>query len=307
MGTPDVALPVLDAVVESHDVVGVLTRSDARVGRGRKLRPSDVAQRAEQLGLPVVKADRLRDDAVLQQLADLRPDVAVVVAYGALIPQRALDMFPHGWLNLHFSLLPRWRGAAPVQRAIAAGDSETGVSVFQIEAGLDTGDVFAMRSFSLPLGATAGQVLGDLAQRGAGVILEVLSAIEDGSAVAVPQSCEGVTLAPKLAAEDVLVDFSQPREVVLRRVAAVSPAPGARSSWRGSTFKVGPLKLADSGQQLEPGELLASKREVLVGCGDGALMLGQVAPAGKSWMDAAAWARGAHLGLGERLGATAGE
>lgn len=309
-GTPEPALPVLDALVESsHEVVAVLTRPDARRGRGRTLHPSPVSARAQELGIPVLTPRTLRDDAVVEEIRALNVDAAPVVAYGNLVPPSLLDVPKHGWLNLHFSLLPAWRGAAPVQHAIMAGDDVTGAAIFRLEEGLDTGPVFA--SFEEPIGATdtSGDLLERLGVRGAVLMVEVLDAIEAGTASATPQLEEGVSLAPKIEVAQGRVDFTAPRAVIDRIIRGVTPAPGAwTTDAAGARFKLGPVAIPDGDvPSLAPGELVAEKNRVLVGAGDGALVLGKVAPAGKSWMDAAAWARGARLEPGAKLGASAPE
>ncbi|MBV7363695.1 methionyl-tRNA formyltransferase [Actinomycetaceae bacterium TAE3-ERU4] len=300
VGTPEVAVPALDCLFESdHEVVGVLTRLDSRVGRGRKLSSSPVAKRAEELGLPVIKADSLRDPELLSQLEDLQADVAAVVAYGALVPEKALSIFRFGWLNLHFSLLPRWRGAAPVQRSIAAGDTKTGACVFEIEKGLDTGPVYASLEYNLDDEKTTGVVLNDLSRAGGPLIVEVLTSLENGTAIASPQSATGITLAPKITTADCLIDFSLPASKVVRQINSVSPLPGAFTFHADKRLKVAGARLNGSLPEgvasLAPGQVLLTKRSLLVGCGSGAVELLRVAPASKGWMEATAWARGARL------------
>lgn len=303
-GTPEVALPVLHALLDSpeHEVVGVLTRADARKGRGRTLRPSPVAAVAREAGLDVRTPSTLRDPETQDWVRSLDADVAVVVAYGRLVPPELLDVPEHRWLNLHFSLLPRWRGAAPVQRAVIAGDDVTGACVFELEAGLDTGPVLARLEEPIRAKDTSGDLLDRLAQAGGPLVLDVLSRIERGSATAQAQPEEGVTLAPVLATADGEVGWTAPTAVIDRLVRGVTPAPGARTVYGESRFRLGPVTPVDGVTDLAPGEIRASKHEVLVGTGDGAVRLGEVAPAGKSWMPADAWARGAHPEPGARLG-----
>lgn len=304
-GTPEVALPVLHSLLDSpeHEVVGVLTRADARKGRGRTLHPSPVAAAARAAGLDVRTPRTLRDEETQDWARGLDADVAVVVAYGRLVPADLLDVPRHGWLNLHFSLLPRWRGAAPVQRAVIAGDAVTGACVFELEEGLDTGPVLARTEETILPDDTSGDLLDRLARAGGPLVLDVLSRLDAGTATATPQAEDRVTLAPMLATADGEVDWTAPTAVIDRLVRGVTPAPGARTVYGEARFRLGPVTPVDGVTDLAPGEIRASKHEVLVGTGDGAVRLGQVAPAGKSWMPADAWARGAHLEPGARLGA----
>jgi methionyl-tRNA formyltransferase len=244
-----------------------------------------------------------REPEFLQQLADLAVDCAPVVAYGALIPQAALDLPSHGWVNLHFSLLPAWRGAAPVQHAIMAGDEITGASTFLIEAGLDTGPVYG--TVTEPIGPrdTAGDLLGRLAVSGARLLVATLDGIAAGTLEARPQPAEGVSLAPRIEPGDARIDWALPAHVVDRRVRGVTPAPGAWTTWRGERLRIGPVEPAADGPALAPGELAAERGGVLVGTGGGPVRLGQVQPAGKRMLPAADWARGARPAPGERVGA----
>jgi methionyl-tRNA formyltransferase len=302
-GTPEPAVPSLEALLESgHEVVGVLTRPDAPSGRGRRLHRSPVAERADAAGVPVLQPRSPREPEFLQQLADLAVDLVPVVAYGALIPRAALDLPRHGWVNLHFSLLPAWRGAAPVQHAIMAGDDITGASTFRIEAGLDTGPVYG--TLTEPIGPrdTAGDLLARLAVSGARLLVATVDGIADGSLRARPQPAEGISLAPRIQPDDAHVDWALPAHVVDRRVRGVTPAPGAWTSWRGERFRLGPVTPRPEAPRLEPGEVAVQGRSVLVGTGGDPVELGQVQPAGKRLLPAADWARGARPAPGERLG-----
>ncbi|WP_432487692.1 methionyl-tRNA formyltransferase [Kineococcus sp. SYSU DK018] len=295
-GTPEVALPSLEALLASpHEVTAVVTRPDARAGRGRRSAASPVAQRAREAGLPLLQPATPREPDFLEELAALAPDACPVVAYGALVPRAALDVPRQGWLNLHFSLLPAWRGAAPVQRAVAAGDALTGACVFELEEGLDTGPVLS--SLTEPVGPrdTAGDLLQRLAVRGAQLLVSTLDALEAGTATAVPQPADGVSLAPKITVEEARVDWSAPAEVVDRRVRGCTPEPGAWTTFRGERLKLGPV-LPVEGDAPGPGRVLVDKRRVLVGTGTGAVELGQVQPAGKRAMPAVDWARGVRPG-----------
>jgi methionyl-tRNA formyltransferase len=243
-----------------------------------------------------------RDPEFLEQLTALAVDCAPVVAYGALLPQSVLDVPVHGWVNLHFSLLPAWRGAAPVQHAIMAGDEVTGASTFRVEAGLDTGPVYGMVTEPIGPRDTAGDLLDRLAVSGAGLLVATVDGIADGSLVAEPQPAEGISLAPKVEPADARVDWTLPCHVVDRRVRGVTPAPGAWTTWRGERFRLGPVTpLPDV--EIGPGEVRVGSDDVLVGAGRGAVRLGEVQPAGKRMLPAADWARGARPGAGERMGA----
>jgi methionyl-tRNA formyltransferase len=261
-----------------------------------------VAERADDAGVPVLQPRSPREPAFLEQLAELAVECAPVVAYGALVPQAALDLPKHGWVNLHFSLLPAWRGAAPVQHAVMAGDEVTGASTFRLEAGLDTGPVYG--TVTEPIGArdTAGDLLARLAESGARLLVATLDGIAAGTLEPRPQPADGVSLAPRIEAADGRVDWSLPAHVVDRRVRGVTPAPGAWTTWRGERLRVGPVEPLREVDGLAPGELRSGRDGVSVGTGRGAVRLGQVQPAGKRMVPAADWARGARPAPGERLG-----
>jgi methionyl-tRNA formyltransferase len=282
-------------------VVAVLTRPDARAGRGRKVGRSPVAERAAAEGIPVLQPRSPREPEFLAQLADLAVDCAPVVAYGALVPQAALDLPRHGWVNLHFSLLPAWRGAAPVQHAIMAGDELTGAATFRLEAGLDTGPVYGIVTEPIGPRDTAGDLLDRLAVSGAGLLVATLDGIEAGTLVAEPQPADGISLAPRIETSDARVDWDLPAYVVDRRVRGVTPAPGAWTTWRDDRLRLGPVEPVDA-DGLAPGEVAAGPDGILVGTGRGAVRLGQVQPAGKRMLPAADWARGARPSSGERMG-----
>jgi methionyl-tRNA formyltransferase len=300
-GTPEVALPSLDALAASrHELVGVVTRPDAPAGRGRRLEAGPVAVRAEELGLPVLKPDHPRDPGFQQQLRDLAPDCCAVVAYGALLPRSVLDVPVHGWVNLHFSCLPAWRGAAPVQHAIWAGDEVTGATTFRIVEALDAGPVFGVMTERIRPDDTAGDLLGRLAEGGAGLLVTTLDHLEDGTIEARPQQEEGVSLAPKIRVEDARIDWTEPAAAVDRRIRACTPAPGAWSSLGGERIKLGPVTPTDT--RLAPGATEVGKSDVLVGTGSGAVRLGWVKAHGRKQMPAADWARGVRLEPGVRFG-----
>lgn len=289
-GTPDAAVPSLRALVAAGaNVVGVVTRPDAPLGRKRVLTPSPVAAAAEDLGLPVVKAARLDAEAT-ERIAELSPDLGVIVAYGGLVREPLLSAPTHGWINLHFSLLPAWRGAAPVQRALIAGDEVTGAAVFQLVPELDAGDVYARTTYVPGADDTAGDVLTALAERGSELLVDVTRQIAEGSAVAVPQSGEP-TLAPKLSLADGLLDFARPASEVLARFRGVTPEPGAHTTLEGERFKIHAARRSDGGS-LPPGAVEATKGGVLVGTATDAILVERVQPAGKAAMAADAWFRG---------------
>jgi len=295
-GTPEVAIPSLDALVAAgHDVMAAVTRPDATAGRGRRITPSPVATRAAELGIDVLKPTHPRDPDFQSRLRELNPEVCAVVAYGALLPTSVLDIPGHGWINLHFSLLPRWRGAAPVQRAVMAGDPEIGTSCFRIVRALDAGDVYRTSSRPMPE-ATAGELLAQLAKTGAQQLVETIEAIEAGDKP-VPQDTNGVTLAAKITVQEARVDFTRPAVEVRNHILGCSPEPGAWCELDGKRLKLYRARLAEAPVDLMPGELHATKRQVFAGAGDGALELTEVQAPGKKRMAAIDWARsGAAIG-----------
>ncbi|MCU0279137.1 MAG: methionyl-tRNA formyltransferase [Candidatus Nanopelagicales bacterium] len=296
-GTPEVAVVSLEALIASrHDVVAVVTRPDAVAGRGHRLTPSPVSRVAEEHGIPTLKPAKPNDPQFIAELQQYQPDCCPVVAYGALIPQPVLDIPAKGWVNLHFSLLPAWRGAAPVQRAVMAGDDVTGAAVFQLEAGMDTGPVFGVVTETIGPRDTSGDLLGRLAHSGAGLLVKVLDGIEDATVHAVPQSADGVSLAPKITVDDARVRWDDPALAVDRRIRACTPAPGAWTMLDDVKVKLQPVSIAD--ESLAPGQMKIEKARVLVGTLTQAVELGVVQPAGKKAMAATDWARGLH---GDRL------
>ncbi|MDH6461218.1 methionyl-tRNA formyltransferase [Micromonospora sp. A200] len=301
-GTPAVAVPALDAVAASgHELLAVVTRPDAPAGRGRGLVRSPVGAWADERGIEVLTPAKPREPEFLDRLRELAPDCVPVVAYGALVPPVALEIPRHGWINLHFSLLPAWRGAAPVQQAVLHGDELTGASVFQLEQGLDTGPVYGTLTDEIRPTDTSGDLLERLAQSGAGLLVAVLDAIEAGTARAEPQPADGVSLAPKLTVEDARVRWTDPAFAVDRRIRACTPAPGPWTTFRGDRVKLGPVTLVGNGPELRPGELLVEKSRVLAGTATVPVQLGEVRAAGKKAMPATDWARGVRVGAGEVL------
>jgi len=303
-GTPDTAVPVLDALLASrHEVAAVVTRPDAPVGRGRRVEASPVAKRAAAAGLEVLTPARARDPEFLDRLRAIGPDCCPVAAYGALLPQAALDIPPRGWVNLHFSILPAWRGAAPVQHAIAHGDDVTGASTFLIVKELDAGPVYGVLTEPVRPDDTTGTLLGRLSHSGAQLLVATLDGIEDGTLEAVPQPAEGVSFAPKINPEDARVDWKLPAHVVDRQIRAWTPDPGAWTEFDGVRLKLGPVALDGQDQpgpvdpadpDLAPGELRIGRRAVLVGTGSRPVRLGDVQAPGKRLMTAPDWARGLH-------------
>jgi len=302
-GTPDVALPSLRAVVASdHELVGVVTRPDARAGRGRRLLPSPVAAEAEELGVPVLKPDHPRDPDFQASLRDLAPDCCPVVAYGALLPASALDLAPHGWVNLHFSLLPAWRGAAPVQRALWAGDEVTGATTFRIVPALDAGPTYGVVTETVRSTDTAGELLARLAEAGAPLLVATLDGIEAGHLEARPQPPDGVSLAPKVMVEEAEVRWDEPALAVDRAVRACTPAPGAWTLFDGDRLKLGPVQPEPDLEPLPPGEVAVGRSTVHVGTGSVPVRLGEVKAHGRRQMPAADWARGVRPAVGARFG-----
>ncbi|WP_226344845.1 methionyl-tRNA formyltransferase [Agilicoccus flavus] len=312
-GTPDVALPSLRALLDSgHDVLAVLTRPDAPAGRGRTLLPSPVKVAALAAGVEVLTPARPSDPAFLDRLRELAPDACPIVAYGGLIRPEALAIPRRGWVNLHFSLLPAWRGAAPVQRALIAGEEVTGATTFLLEEGLDTGPVLARHEVAVGARETAGDLLARLAVEGAPLLVDSLDGLADGSIVPRPQRADGVTHAPKLTADDARVRWDEPADALGALVRGCTPAPGAWTTHRGERIKLGPVTPApgtptgSSGASappthLAPGEIEPRKNTVWVGTGTAAVELGTVQAPGKKPMSAADWARGRRVGAGERF------
>jgi methionyl-tRNA formyltransferase len=303
-GTPDVAIPSLDALAASrHELVAAVTRPDAPSGRGKKLTASPVAQRAAELGIEVLKPQRPRDEEFVSRLTELAPDCCPVVAYGALLPQRVLDVPQHGWVNLHFSLLPAWRGAAPVQHAILSGDKTTGATTFRIVLELDAGPIFATVTEPIHPDDTAGDLLHRLSVSGARLLVDTLDGIEDGTLTPTPQSeSDGqLSYASKITVDDARIDWEEPADVADRLIRACFPAPGAWTTFEGERFKINSARISDA--VLPPGVLDVTKRSVRVGTGTQALELGEVQVQGKKPMAAADWARGVSFDTEPRLGA----
>lgn len=297
-GTPDLAVETLNALMETdHEVVGVLTREDAPQGRKRVLTPSAVAQRGEELELPVIKANQWSKE-VAEEVKKLQADIAAVVAFGAILPPSALDLLPHGWINLHFSSLPQWRGAAPVQRALMAGESEIFSNVFRIERGLDTGPVFREESTGVGPTDTAGEILLRLARSGGSLLNEAFADIEAGGE-GIPQSGDP-THAAKLSLDDGRLDWTLPKADILARYRGVTPEPGAWCTFNDARFKVGELALSDATPAGPVGTVHLVNKKPVVTVSDGTVELIKVQPAGKKMMNAADWARGLGSAVAEQ-------
>jgi len=296
-GTPQAAVPALDALLKSrHEVAAVVTRPDAPAGRGLHLGPSPVAERAAEAGVEVLKPARPRDPDFTDRLRQIAPDVVPITAYGALIPQSVLDIPAQGWVNLHFSLLPAWRGAAPVQHAILHGDDITGATTFRLVKELDAGPVFGVVTEPIRPRDTAGDLLGRLAVSGADLLVATLDGIGSGQLEARPQPAEGVSLAPKITAGDARVRWDQPAIAVDRQIRACTPGPGAWTMLGEARLKLWPVdpapEDAPAAGPLAPGEVRILRSAVLVGTGTTPVGLGDVQPPGKRRMRAADWARG---------------
>ena len=292
-GSPAAAVPSLEALIASrHDVVAVITREDSPQGRRGILTPTPVADAAGEI--EVIKANRL-SGAATDRVAELGPDLGVIVAYGGLVREPLLSAPRLGWINLHFSLLPRWRGAAPVQRAIMAGDEVTGAAVFQLVAELDAGHVFGQITEPIGRHQTAGSLLEQLSQSGAALLTSVVDALAEGTAAARPQTGE-VTLAPKLTLADGAIDWARPGDEVASLIRGVTPEPGAFTTLDGARVKVLDAHVARDAPPLQPGHFAMEGKRVLVGTASTPIELVTVLPAGKKAMDAAAWWRGRPAG-----------
>jgi len=302
-GTPDAALPSLEALLASHhDVVAVLTRPDAPAGRGRRPAASPVASRAHDAGIEVLRPRRPGDEEFRARLAELAPDCAPVVAYGAMLPTSVLDVPTHGWVNLHFSVLPAWRGAAPVQAAVRAGDEMTGATTFTIVEALDAGPVLGVLTEPIRPRDTSGDLLERLAVAGAELLVQTLDGLEAGLVVGRPQPADGISFAPKVRADDVRVDWTAPAMHIDRLIRSATPDPGAWTEVGDARLGLGPVLPRPDRPAVPPGQFAISRSHVLVGTATHPVELGTVRPAGKRDMPAADWARGARLD-GAALGA----
>jgi len=293
MGSPDFALPTLSILAKSHQVVGVITQPDRASGRGRELKSPPVKTLALELNIPVMQPEKLRMPEPMEQLRAWAPDLIVVAAFGQILKKDVLELPRYGCINVHASLLPRWRGAAPINAAILAGDEETGVTIMKMDVGLDTGPMFAKKSIRLNPDDTAGSVLETLSTLGADLLNETLPDIISGKLTAEPQPAEGATYAPMLKKEDGLLDFTHPAIELERRVRAMNPWPGAWFEWNGSPLKVGRASVVSGEKSLASGSRFTVDGRPAVMSADGALILDEVQPAGKKIMPGKSFLPGA--------------
>jgi methionyl-tRNA formyltransferase len=296
-GTPKPALPALRRLIDSprHEVVAVLTRPDATSGRRGKPEPSPVAREALDRGLPLLRPSRPNSEEFVAELSEMGPECCAVVAYGALLRDALLAVPPRGWINLHFSLLPAWRGAAPVQAAISAGDTITGATTFQIEPSLDSGPVYGVVTEMIQPTDTAGDLLERLSISGAALLSTTLDGIADGTLTPRPQPTDGVSIAPKITVEQARVRWDLPAPVVERRIRAVTPNPGAWTLIGDLRVKLGPVHIDEAPKPLPPGAIHVDRKSVWIGTGSEPVRLGQIQAPGKKLMNAVDWARGARL------------
>ncbi len=302
-GTPEPALPALRRLIDSprHEVVAVLTRPDAAAGRRGKPEPSPVAREALDRGIPLLRPARPNSAEFVAELSEFAPECCPVVAYGALLREGLLAVPPRGWVNLHFSLLPAWRGAAPVQAAIAAGDAITGATTFQIEPSLDSGPVYGVVTETIQPTDTSGDLLERLAISGGELLSATLDGIADGALTPQPQPADGVSIAPKITVEEARVRWDLPAPVVERRIRAVTPNPGAWTMIDDLRVKLGPVQIdVDTPEALPPGVIHVDRKSVRIGTGSEPVRLGQIQPPGKKLMNAVDWARGARLDAAAR-------
>lgn len=303
MGSAEFSVPSLLALTMAHQVVGVVTQPDRPAGRGRKLTANSVKRIAEAVSVPILQPESLQSPEVLAQLASWEPELIVVAAFGQILRRPVLELPPHGCLNVHASLLPRWRGASPIPAAIQAGDSETGITIMKMDAGLDTGPILAQDSTTIEVDDTTGTLSTRLAELGAQLLVEALPLYYEGALHPRPQPDTGVTYAPQLAKRDGLIDWSLPVDQVDRLVRAMTPWPGAHTLWKGSTLKVlDAIPIPDWSGPEEPGTVLNAEVRPLVATGDGGLWLTRVQLAGKKALAADQFVRGQADFVGSVLG-----
>lgn len=283
MGSPDFALSTLRKLAQNYQVVGVVTQPDRASGRGRELKAPPVKTLAQELNIPVMQPQKLREPEAMQQLREWNPDLIVVAAFGQILKKDVLDMPQYGCINVHASLLPRWRGAAPINAAILAGDEETGVTIMKMDVGLDTGPMLAMKKIRITPDDTAGTLFEALSTLGADLLIETLPAYMDGKLSPQPQPEEGATYAPMLKKEDGRLDFNQPAVELERRIRAMNPWPGAWFEWDGNLLKVSRGSVGE-GKSLKVGSRFIVEGRPAVMCADGALILEEVQPPGKKVM-----------------------
>ncbi|MBF0368501.1 MAG: methionyl-tRNA formyltransferase [Magnetococcales bacterium] len=308
MGTPDFAVPSLKALINSTDeVVGIFTQPDKPVGRGMKMRGPAVKQAVEGLDIPVFQPKKLREPEAVAQLKALKPDLVVVVAYGQILSQEVLDLPPNGCVNVHASLLPRWRGAAPLHRALLAGDPESGITIMQMDAGLDTGPILSMESLPIHNQMTGGELHDQLANLGGALLLKTLPGLKSGTVKPQIQPEEGVTYAKKLQKVDGLIPWDAPATTISRQILALNPFPGAYTSLEGQNLKIfyceSVKKDEDIALKGAPGEVVRVEDDgLVVACGEGHLRITELQSPGKRRMAASQWLRGHRIKTGSRLG-----
>lgn len=308
-GTPDTAVPSLKALIDSdaHEIVAVITRPDAPKGRGRTLHRSPVGEVADAAGIEVLTPTSGRDPELASALRELEVEAAAVVAYGNILPQDVLDIPRHGWVNLHFSLLPAWRGASPVNAAIAAGDEITGASTFRLEAAMDTGPVYGTITETIGAQDTAGELLERLAESGAGLLAATLDGIESGELVAVEQPADGASYSGKISSADARIRWDLPAFAVDRHIRSITPVPGAWTELDGQRFKIGAVtlpagdSLPEQAAGLAAGKLNWTKKSLFVGTATGPVVIDRLHPPGKKPMNAMDWVRGSHIEPGARF------
>lgn len=301
MGSPDFALPTLRALAKQHELVGVVTQPDRPAGRGRDLKPPPVKREAGRLSSPVVQLETLKSDSARSRLAEWEPAVIVVAAYGQILPTAVLELPPHGCLNVHASLLPRWRGAAPIQAAILHGDSEAGVTIMKMDEGIDTGPLLAQSRTAIGSQETGGELGERLAQMGAELLLETLPSYVTGELEPVPQDDQEATYAPMLAKKDGALDFRQSADRLARKVRAFNPWPGTYFYWGRRRIAVHQASTEASQELAEPGTGSTASGWPAVHCRDGLLVLRNLQPAGKRAMSGQAFLNGAQGFPGDRM------
>jgi len=290
MGTPDFAVQTLQALIAHHDLIGIVTQPDRPAGRSRQIQPSPIKQVAVNAGIPVLQPERIRRPEAIAELKQWSPDVYIVAAFGQILPQSVLDIPPHGSVNVHASLLPRWRGAAPIQAVIRAGDAETGVTIMKMDAGLDTGPTLRARAIPLAPDETGASLHDKLAALGADLLIETLPDYLNGAITPQPQDATRTTYAPMMKKEEGSIDWTQPAPVIERLIRAFTPWPGTYTQWNGQLLKV--LSASVMTGSAHPGQIVSTREGVAAGTGDGLLLLRQIQLAGKKGMSADEFARG---------------
>lgn len=303
-GTPEFAVPVLEALARRHEVAAILTQPDRPKGRSLRTEPTPVKVAADKLGIPALQPDSLRDESVVAQLADIGAQAIVVVAYGKILPRGVLDLTPVGCINIHPSLLPAYRGAAPIQRAIINGDDVTGISVMQLDEGMDTGPVYAQSRITIEPDETAGELAARLDHEATELLLAVLEEIELGTAVATPQSAGGVSVAEKVSKEDAVIDWRKTAREIHNQVRALNPVPGAFTSYSGRRIKVWRTNIEGENTSASPGEISRAGDRLDVDTGSGIIALLEVQPESKGRMSAAEFVRGYRLRAGHMMGSS---